>query len=40
MTAIVAPAGGPLETAGMQGKLAAVRVSVPFGGEDGLVWLG
>jgi hypothetical protein len=35
-TAIVAPSGGPLKTASLQGKSRGVRGSVPFGGRHGL----
>jgi hypothetical protein len=38
-TAITAPSGGSLETAGLQGNSRRVRGSVPFGGSNGLVWL-
>jgi hypothetical protein len=37
--AIMAPSGGPLKTAGLQGKSRRVRGSVPFGGSNGLVCL-
>jgi hypothetical protein len=37
--AIMAPSGGPLKAAGLQGKSRRVRGSVPFGGVDGLVCL-
>ena len=38
-TAMVAPSGGPLKTAGLQGRCCRVRESVPFGGSNGLVCL-
>jgi hypothetical protein len=37
--AIVAPSGGPLKTASLQGKRPRVRGSAPFGGRNGLVCL-
>jgi hypothetical protein len=37
--AIMAPSGGPLKTAVLQGKSRRVRGSVPFGGSNGLVCL-
>jgi hypothetical protein len=37
--AIMAPSGGPLKTADLQGKSRRVRGSVPFGGRNGLVCL-
>jgi integrase len=37
--AIMAPSGGPLKTAGLQGKSRRVRGSAPFGGSNGLVCL-
>jgi hypothetical protein len=39
MTAIMAPSGGPLKTARVQGKNHRVWGSVPFGGRDGLICL-
>jgi hypothetical protein len=35
----MAPSGGPLKTAGLQGKRRRVRGSVPFGGRNGHIWL-
>jgi len=37
--AIMAPFGGPLKMADLQGKSRRVRGSVPFGGRNGLVCL-
>ena len=35
----MAISGGPLKTAGLQGKRRRVRGSVPFGGRNGHIWL-